>query len=363
MSEEADNEDKKHDPSERALQQAADRGEMPRSTEVNGVASALALAFALTFGAGAIVQPITALTLELWAPERGSLGRLDLSAAHGLLIESVFAVALAAAVPLVAAGFAAVIVGLAQTRFQIAPKAFEAKLDQLDPIATFQRLYMSRQPLVELAKGSLHVGALGAITAFSISGRIEEIPRAASLPPDALLALLLDLGRSLVVTALPAMLLLAALDYGWSSFTFWQSMRRTDQQVKEEHKEQEGDPHFRAARKRRMREIAANSALKRLKEADVLVTNPTHIAIGLRYRHGVDRAPVVVLKAVDHLAVRLRKEAFSLGIPRVEDRTLARALHASVPRGRPVPASLYGPVARVLAVVYRRRKKAGRKKS
>jgi flagellar biosynthetic protein FlhB len=352
----SDQEDKKHDPSERRLREAAERGELPRSTEVSGVAATLAVAAALTWGASAVAGPITAMAYQSWSPHAsGVRPSLDLASAQDALQQALIAVAAAALVPLSAAAVAAVVVGLAQTRFQIAPQVFSARLEHLDPIATFQKIYLSRQPLVELAKGSLHVLALGAVTAVAIARRAETLPRMAALPPSTLLGLLIDLGWELVITALPVMIALAAIDYGWSSFTWWKSMMRSDQEAKDEHKEQEGDPHVKAQRRRRARELSSRNALRQLKEADVLVTNPTHFAVGLRYRHGVDQAPVVVVKAVDHLAIKLRQEAFALGIPRVEDRLLARTLHAQVPRGRAVPASLFGPVARVLAVVYRRR--------
>jgi flagellar biosynthetic protein FlhB len=352
----SESEDKKHDPSERRLREAAERGELPRSTEVNGVASTMAVATALTLGASAVAWPITKLGYHSWSPGlEGSRPVLDLASAQELLQEALLAVAGAAMVPLGAAAAAAVVVGMAQTRFQIAPQAFSARLEHLDPLATFQKIFLSRQPLVEFAKGSLHVLALGAVTAVSIARRADTLPRTAALPPSTLLGLLVELGWELVVTAIPVMIALAAIDYGWSTFTWWQSMMRSDHEAKEENKEQEGDPHVKAMRRRRARELATRNAFRQLQEADVLVTNPTHFAVGLRYRHGVDQAPVVVVKAVDHLAVKLRQEAFALGIPRVEDRLLARTLHAQVPRGRAVPASLFGPVARVLAVVYRRR--------
>lgn len=359
MAEGGDNEDKKHDPSERRLREAGERGELPRSPELTGVGATIAVAAALTFGGRTVGAPIVAVTRTLFT----SGGELDAATALHLLREVAWAVAQGAGVPLVVAGGAALVLGLAQTRFQIATKAFEAKLDHLDPMATFNRLYLSKQPLVELAKGLLHVGALGAITTYAIADRIDELPRMAALPATSIAPMLADLGWSMVVRAVPVMIGLAAIDYGWAYFTWWQGMRRTDQEVRDEAKENDGDPHVRAQRRRRMRELATRKAMAQLAEADVLVTNPTHFAVGLRYRHGKDAAPVVVVKGIDHLALRLRGEAYKLGIPRVEDRALARALYAKVPQGKRVPASLYGPVAKVLAVVYRRRRAAQQRRA
>ncbi|MEZ4235201.1 MAG: EscU/YscU/HrcU family type III secretion system export apparatus switch protein [Myxococcota bacterium] len=353
MAEGGEDDDKKHDPSEKKLRDAGERGELPRSPELSGVGTTVALAAALTIGGGSVATPVMAYLRTVWATD----GPLDLAAAHGLLVGALTTIATASLRPLAAGAAVALALGLAQTRFQVAPKAFEARLERMNPMSTFQQLYMSRQPLVELAKGLLHVGALGAVTAYTIWGHAPDLPRLAGVSPRAMPPLLADLGWDVVVRALPVMVLLAALDYGWSTYRWWTGLMRTDQEVRDEHKESEGDPMMRAQRKRRMRELATRNAIALIKEADVVVTNPTHYAVALRYRPGKDAAPVVLVKGVDHLALRLRAEAYRLDVPRVEDRALARALYAQVPQGRAVPAALYGPVARVLAVVYRRRRR------
>jgi flagellar biosynthetic protein FlhB len=353
MSEEAG--EKKHDPSEKALQDAGERGELPRSPLVTGVVATVAVAAALALGGEEIAGPIVDYTAALFDPGV----KLEEGGAFAILQGALLTTAAATALPLGVAAVASFATGIAQTRLQLAPRAFEARLEHLDPMATFQQIFMSRQPLVELAKGLLQMFALGAVTVHAISSRLDVLPRIGAMAVSEQLALLVDLGWDLVVRAVPVMFLIAGVDYGWSWYTWWQGLMRTDQQAREDAKEQQGDPHVRAHRRRRMREIATRSALAQLKTADVLVTNPTHFAIGLRYRHGVDPAPVVVVKAMDHVALKLRRQAYDLGIPRVEDRALARALYAQVKVGHRVPASLYGPVARVLGVVYRKRKRKG----
>lgn len=351
MSEDAD--DKKHDPSEKSLQDAGERGELPRSPLVTGVVSTVAVAAALSLGSGMVAAPIVSFTATLFDPGL----RLDDGGAETLFRAAILAILGAVSLPLGVAAFASFATGIAQTRLQLAPRAFEANLEHLDPMATFRQIYLSRQPFIELAKGLLQMVALGAVTWHAIGSRIDVLPRLSTMGIVEQLGMMVDLGWDLVARAIPVMFLIAALDYGWSYHTWWQGLMRTDQQARDDGKEQQGDPHVRAQRRRRMREIATRSAIKQLKTADVLVTNPTHFAIGLRYRHGVDTAPVVVCKAMDHVALKLRQEAYRLGIPRVEDRALARALYARVPQGKGVPAELYGPVARVLGVVYRKRRK------
>lgn len=351
MSDEAG--DKKHDPSEKALQDAGERGELPRSPLVTGVVATVAVAAALAMGSGTVAAPIVSFTASLFDPTVG----LEDGGAVTIFQSALLTVATAVALPLGVAAIASLATGLFQTRLQLAPRAFEARLEHLDPMATFQQIYLSRQPFIELAKGILQMVALGAVTLHAIGSRLDVLPRLSTMPVAEQLGLMVDLGWDLVARAIPVMFLIAGLDYGWSYYQWWTGLMRTDQQARDDNKESSGDPHVRAQRRRRMREIATRSAMKQLKTADVLVTNPTHFAIGLRYRHGVDASPVVVCKAMDHVALKLRQEAYRLGIPRVEDRALARALYAQVPQEKGVPASLYGPVARVLGVVYRKRRK------
>lgn len=354
MAETADNADKKHDPSEKALREAAERGQLPRSTELNAVVSVVAVTSALVLAGSTVAAPILRVSRSVLAP--GGPPTMDLADATDLVAQIGAAVLLAAGPVLLSAAAAAVIVGLAQTRFQIAPKAIEMRLDVLDPQPRIRELFFSRQMLVQLAKGLLHVFALGSVAGYAIWERIAELPQTAGQTVGDQLQLMIDTGANLIVRSLPVMAGLAIIDYAYAYWSWWQDLRRTDQQVKDDHKDAEGDPMVRAQRRRRMREMSGRNAVRQLKEATVLVTNPTHYAVGLRYVHGEDAAPIVVVKGADHLALELRRQAFRLGIPRVEDRMLARTLYAKVPRGHAIPGDLYAAVAKVLAVIYKKRR-------
>jgi flagellar biosynthesis protein FlhB len=354
MAENAEQADKKHAPSEKGLREAADRGQLPRSTELSGVVSVVAVSSALVLAGAEVAGPIVEFAQSTLAPGRaGDMSVLD---ATDLMFNVLRTVVLASSPPLFAAAAAALVIGLAQTRFQITTKALETRLDLLNPLPRLQQIFFSRQVFVELAKGLLHVFALGAITGYAIWERIDELPSTASLGAAAQLDLMIDLGSNLIVRAVPVMIGLAIIDYSWSYYQWWNQLRRTDQQVKDEAKEAEGDPMVKAQRRRRARELTSRNAVRQLGEATVLVTNPTHYAVGLRYRHGEDNAPIVVVKGADYLALKLRQEAFRLGIPRVEDRMLARTLFAKVPPGHPIPSELYAAVAKVLAVIYKKRR-------
>lgn len=350
---EGDDDDKKHDPSEQSLRESAERGELPRSTELTAVVSLIAAVGAMVIASAEVTSPIQRFTYDLYDPSY----RIDEGGALDLLQRGGLAIGGTVLLPLFAGAGGAIVAGLAQTRFQIATKAFETDLDRLNPINAFQKIFLSRQPLVELVKGLLHAGALGAIAGYIVWGHIQTLPRYAAVSVRDQLTMMPLLAWDLLVRSLPVLIALVSIDYGYQYYTWWRSKMRTDQEVRDDLKNQEGDPQVKAQRRRRMRELATRNTLKQLKEADVLVTNPTHYAVGLRYKHGVDPAPIVVVKGVDAVALRLRTEAFKLGIPRVEDPQLARTLFATVPRGKVVPGHLYAPVAKVLAVVYRKRRR------
>ena len=133
-------------------------------------------------------------------------------------------------------------------------------------------------------------------------------------------------------------------------------MKMTKQEVKDEHKEYEGNPELKGKRRRVAMEMANQRMMQAVPDADVIVNNPTHISVALRYKQGVDAAPVVLAKGADFMAMRIRRAARANNIPMVENKPLARSLYKTVKVGKPVPSKFYRAVAEVLAYVYRVRK-------
>jgi len=153
---------------------------------------------------------------------------------------------------------------------------------------------------------------------------------------------------------------LAAIDYFFARRRITEQMKMTSEEVKREHREQEGDPMVKGRRKARMRELAKRRMAVAVAKADVVVVNPTHYAVALRYDDKQDAAPVVVAKGVDEQAEKIREIARGKGVPVLSRPPLARALYKHVKEGRAVPANLYRAVAEVLAYVYRLRQRGSR---
>lgn len=352
MSDEAG--EKKHDPGEKKWRDAAEKGQLPRSADIGAVAVLVTGAATLTFGSGPAVQAIGELATLCFGI--GDL-TLDVGSARVLAGAGMRAVLVALAAPMGAVLLAGLVANLSQTQMQLATKALEPKFDKLDVIAGVKNAYFSSTPFVELVKGLGKMLALGGAVTMTLWPRLQQLPRLAASPPQVLLQEMADLAWQVVLAALPVMLVLAAADYAYSTWKITENLKRTDKEVRDDHKESEGDPMLKAKRRQRAIQIARSVNLALIQQADVVVTNPTHYAVALRYRREEDAAPIVLVKGVDALALKIRQRAREAKVPQVENRALARGLYAEAEMGHPIPESYYKPVAKVLATVMKRRRK------
>ncbi|HHO50128.1 MAG TPA: EscU/YscU/HrcU family type III secretion system export apparatus switch protein [Deltaproteobacteria bacterium] len=354
MSDEAG--EKKHDPGEKKWRDAAERGQLPRSSDVNAAAVVICATAALVFAPQLLVSSVSQAANQFF--DGSGPYELTIQEAQQLLLTVLELIGIGASVPLAAALVASTLASLAQSQMQLAPKALEPRWERLDLVQGFKNAYLSWTPLVELAKGIAKIGVIGLVAGLALRGQIAKLPEVTTFAPDQLLMMLVGLGWGAVLAAAPVMVLVAVIDYAASYKRSLDQLKRTDREIRDDQKEQEGDPRLKGQRRQRARQIAMSVSLNAVREADVVVTNPTHFAVALRYQRGTDLAPVVLAKGVDHLAQRIRREALRAGVPRIENRPLARALHARCDVGAPIPEELFAPVARVLAVVYRRRQRA-----
>ena len=249
-------------------------------------------------------------------------------------------------------GVAALIVSISQVGFVINEEALNFKPNRLDPIKGAKRI-MSMRSLVELAKGILKITIVGMISYWVIA---PEMPR---------IALLTDAGVSDIFTYTGVMvfkvgmytalvlLVMAILDYAYQRFEFNKSIRMTKQEVKEESKQTEGDPQVRMRIRSLQRENARRRMMDDVPEADVVITNPTHFAVALKYDMDTMATPMVVAKGKNLIAQKIKEIARESGVPMVENKPLAQALFKSVEIGQGIPEELYRAVAEVLAYVFR----------
>jgi flagellar biosynthesis protein FlhB len=243
-----------------------------------------------------------------------------------------------------------------QIGFLYSPEVLEVKWERINPLQGFQRL-MSKKALVEAVKGIFKFTVVIFITYSVMKNNIGSF--LGFLHADA--AQSLGFGKYLMIklgfSILLGLGLVALADFAWEKWSYRKKMMMTKQEVKEESKEKDGSPEVKNKIRQLQRQMAQKRMMNDIKKADVIVTNPTHISVALKYDGELMVAPSVVAKGADHLALRIREIAKENDIPIVENIMLARTLYKTVKVGHGVPKSLYKAVAEILAFVYKLRRK------
>ncbi len=233
----------------------------------------------------------------------------------------------------------------------ISDKAFEPKFDRLNPLEGIKRMF-SWQSVIELVKGilkALLIGGVGAAVLWAYRGEFLALTNMALEPGAALFGELLLLGGLLMVSTL---LVVAGVDVPFQLWQYYDKLKMSKQDVKQEYKEQEGDPLVKGQIRARQREMSRRRMMEAVPKADVVVTNPTHYAVALKYEAGRMGAPTVVAKGADLIAQNIRELAAEHKVPLLEAPPLARALYRHAEVGEQIPPALYTAVAEVMAYVY-----------
>jgi flagellar biosynthetic protein FlhB len=260
-------------------------------------------------------------------------------------------VGLALAPILAACMLTGVAISVVQTGVRPTPGAIKPQWSKLNPLKGFKNL-LSPNSVVELVKGLVKVGIVGAVVALALLPRLDELAALVGMDPADLLATSAGDALAIAQRAAMAYLAIAFADLVWQRYRHAKSLRMDKQEVKEEVKGQDLPPEVKGQIRRRAMEAARRRMMDDVPTADVVVTNPTHFSVALRYDSS-NLAPVVVAKGADHLAFRIREVAADAGVAVVPDPPLARALYASVDVGQAIPEELYQAVAQLLAYVYR----------
>jgi flagellar biosynthesis protein FlhB len=352
VADEVDQESKTEDPTPRRREEARRQGQVPFSAELVGSLVVLAGVIGLTnFGPDVWSAMLNVFRHDL---PRAFQPEFDTTAAAEIVARTTGRL-LAALLPFFGALLAVgIVVSVAQVGFQINTEKLSPDFDKLNPANGVTRLF-STSALVKGLLTLLKVGALALVAYIVLEGRAGIITslsrdRLAGAAPAAW-AVVMRL--ALYLTA--AVALVAVLDYFYQRYRFEQSLRMTKEEVKRELKEEDGDPQIKARMRQLARERAKRKMLTEVPKATVVVTNPTHYAVALRYDPTRDDAPVVVAKGAGAFAKRIADVARKNGVVVVERPPLARALHAGVKEGKPIPGPLFRAVAEVLAFVYRLR--------
>jgi len=248
----------------------------------------------------------------------------------------------------------AVLSSVALGGFMFSTKALEPKFERLNPLKGVMRMF-SAQTLVELVKTLLKAGVIGLIGALVIIHYRDEMIALMHATPSEALARGLQLVALCCALIVGALFLIVAIDAPWQLWSHYKKLRMSREDVKQEHKESDGDPHVKGRIRQQQRAMARRRMMSEVPGADVVITNPTHYAVALAYQEGQSGAPRVVAKGSGLVAARIRQLAEENKVPMLSAPPLARALHHNVELGREIPVELYSAVAEVLAWVYQLR--------
>jgi len=343
-----------HDRTEQATpkrrEEARQKGHVARSPELNSALVLLAGSVVLYFVAGAMMRQVLLTSKSIFQ----NLARttVTVSAIQGYFASILGTVAVSLA-PVVGTVMA---VGLLSNYLQVgvvfSAEPLTPKFDKLNPWMGMKRLF-SLRAVVELVKGLLKVAVVAWVASVTIQSKFPDYLR---LSDQGIPEILAFLGRTTFHVTLRcalALLFLAILDYGYQRWEHERSLRMTRQEVREELKETEGDPLIRARIRSIQREMARRRMMKKIPEADVVITNPVHLAVALKYEAEKMNAPVVLAKGARLLAEKIKALAREHDIPIVEDPPLAQFLYKTTEIGMEIPVDAYKAVAEILGYIYR----------
>jgi flagellar biosynthetic protein FlhB len=331
---------------------AAEKGEVPRSQELTTAAllagSALVLNLTLPRVGHGLVELYGTLTLgsATAAQDASQLVPMLRSAGRGTLL---LTMPLLASLAVVSATIAGV-----QARGTLTMTPLAPKWSRVSPVQNAKQLIGIRS-LAEFVKSLLKLVVVGIALWYALTSAWSDIIVVGQQHPAALAAALLRYAVRLLLTAGLAYIAIAGADYAFQVWQHEKRLRMTKEEVKQEHKETEGDPMIRSRRRSLARTMLRRQMFADVANADVVVTNPTHIAVALKYDAGVAAAPIVLAMGQRKIAERIKRLAHEAGVPVIENKPLARALLKTARIGLPIPPELYVAVAEVLAFVIRRR--------
>lgn len=334
------------------LEDARKKGQVPRSRELSAAAVMLVGSMALYWTGESIAQSFAAVMRStLSSPFDLQYDGSQMSAALG----SAFAQAFLACAPVLGAMFAvALLAPMSVSGWNFSSEALMPKFSKLNPMAGLQRMF-SMGSLVELAKSFAKFGVVATVAIIVLRNDAQALYALGLESPTQAMGDAIRLcGRALLSLA-AAMLLIAAIDVPYQLWQHAKQLRMSRQEIREEMKESDGSPEVKSKVRRLQQEAARRRMMMDVPKADVVVTNPTHFAVALRYDDKRMRAPTVVAKGVDEVAARIREVAAEHKVLIFEAPPLARVLYRNVDIGKEIPAALYRAVAQVLTYIYQLR--------
>ncbi|MCY8934797.1 flagellar biosynthesis protein FlhB [Bacillus atrophaeus] len=330
------------------------KGQVAKSADVNTAVSLLVV-FLSFIAIGPYMRDRLLSFLETFYSESLTM-KLSMSNVHTLFIDLLKDTGIILAPIMLVALIAGVISNYMQVGILFSAEVIKPDLKKLSPLKGLKRIY-SMRAIVELLKSILKIAVVGFAAFLVLWTHYGEILRLPLLTPEEVLSFVSKLTLWMGLSGAGALMVLAGLDYLYQKFDYEKNIRMSKQDIKDEYKKSEGDPIIKSKIKQRQREMAMRRMMQEVPKADVIITNPTHYAIALKYdEHKMD-APYIIAKGVDHLALKIKQIAKEHDVMTVENRPLARALYDQVEIDQAVPEEFFKVIAEILAYVYKTKQK------
>lgn len=358
MSEEEDDSSKTEEPSQKKLDDARKKGQTFSTRELNHFFMILALTFFVMIMAPSLGRDmIDTLSPFITKPDEMNM---DAAGFMGLMRTVILGTLLALSLLFVASFLAAFAPSIVQKKWIFAVESIKPKFSKISPLSGFKRIF-GMKALIEFGKNLLKVVVVGFIAVYSVMPYKESLYALPALPKADMLLFAQEMAGRMLVAVLILLFLLSIGDYLIQRFMFMKQMRMTKQEVKEEYKQQEGDPHIKGKLKAIRREKAKQRMMANVPKADVIITNPTHYAVALQYDAAKMPAPILLAKGTDDVAARIREMATQHKIPIVRNPPLARVLYDTTDIEDEIPVQHYEAVAKVIGYVYKLKGKVPQK--
>lgn len=340
--------EKTEDPTAKRMSDARQKGNIPKSQEINTVFVLLAGFWTLNILGASIYKEICAFMTHILSQPVDTVNT-----------ETVMRIFISMVVVLVKTAFPimgvimlmGLIINFLQVGINFTTEPLGFKLENLNPINGFGRIF-SKRSLVELVKSLFKILIIGSFIYTYLKDEIAQMPYMLYIDLTASLPRIASIVFNLAFKVCGVIFVMAVLDFAYQKWEHYTNLKMSKDEVKEEFKQMEGDPQIKSKIKQKQRQMAMQRMMREVPKADVIITNPTHFAVALRYAKGM-KAPQVVAKGQDFVALKIKRVAREAGVTIVENRPLARALYAAAEIGETVPPELYKAVAEVLAYVYR----------
>ncbi len=346
----ADDQEKTEDPTHRRLEDAKKKGQVAFSREVTNFFMILSLALI----AGMFMPQILSTAAEILRKYISSAHEFEITrdgfSKIGTMILKDIAILLG--YPLLLFIVAALGASLIQNGFHLSTEPISPKLEKISVMKGFKRMFSMRS-FMEFIKGLIKIMIVGYVAYAAVSDKFETMAKTASMETDELMRYIGGLVITILINCCVALFFIAILDFMYQKFEHIKQLKMSKQEIKEEYKQQEGDPHIKGKLKQIRMEKARRRMMAAVPTADVIVTNPTHYAIALKYDTDIGKAPVVVAMGVDVVAERIKQLGRENKVPEFRNALLARSLYDDCELDKEIPFAHYQAVAEVISYVYK----------